>query len=33
MYFMGAHKDLFIVLKKSLKWLPVVGWVTFTFAI
>ena len=33
MYFMGEHKDLFIVLKKSLKWLPVVGWVLFEFAI
>jgi hypothetical protein len=26
-YFMGTHKDVFIVLKKSLKWIPVVGWV------
>lgn len=26
-YFMGTHKDVFIVLKKSLKWVPVVGWV------
>ncbi|KAI0702491.1 acyltransferase-domain-containing protein [Cytidiella melzeri] len=25
-YFMGTHKDVLIVLKKSLKWLPVVGW-------
>ncbi|KAI0335978.1 hypothetical protein GY45DRAFT_1291537 [Cubamyces sp. BRFM 1775] len=25
-YFMGTHKDVFIVLKKSLKWVPVVGW-------
>jgi len=25
-YFMGTHKDVFIVLKKSLKWLPIVGW-------
>ena len=26
-YLMGTHKDVFIVLKKSLKWLPVLGWV------
>jgi 1-acyl-sn-glycerol-3-phosphate acyltransferase len=26
-YFMGTHKDIFIVLKKSLKWVPVLGWV------
>lgn len=26
-YFMGTHKDVFIVLKRSLKWVPVVGWV------
>jgi 1-acyl-sn-glycerol-3-phosphate acyltransferase len=25
-YFMQTHKDVFIVLKKSLKWVPVVGW-------
>ncbi|KAJ8520931.1 hypothetical protein ONZ45_g2315 [Pleurotus djamor] len=25
-YFMKAEKDVFIVLKKSLKWLPIVGW-------
>ncbi|KAI0067914.1 acyltransferase-domain-containing protein [Artomyces pyxidatus] len=25
-YFMGTHRDVFIVLKKSLKWLPVIGW-------
>ncbi|KAH9857933.1 acyltransferase-domain-containing protein [Lenzites betulinus] len=25
-YFMGTHKDVFIVLKKSLKWLPIAGW-------
>lgn len=24
-YFMQAHKDVFIVLKKSLKWIPVIG--------
>jgi 1-acyl-sn-glycerol-3-phosphate acyltransferase len=24
---MGAHKDVVITLKKSLKWLPVLGWV------
>ncbi|KAF8140072.1 acyltransferase-domain-containing protein [Boletus edulis] len=24
-YFAGTHKDVFIVLKKSLKWIPVVG--------
>jgi len=24
-YFMGTHKDVFIVLKKSLKWMPIVG--------
>ncbi|KAI5991617.1 acyltransferase-domain-containing protein [Pisolithus albus] len=24
-YFMQAHKDVFIVLKKSLKWIPVLG--------
>ncbi|KDQ63833.1 hypothetical protein JAAARDRAFT_54021 [Jaapia argillacea MUCL 33604] len=26
MYFMNVHKDVFIVLKKSLKWVPFVGW-------
>ncbi|KAI0785985.1 acyltransferase-domain-containing protein [Abortiporus biennis] len=25
-YFMGTHRDVFIVLKKSLKWVPIVGW-------
>ncbi|KAI0321680.1 acyltransferase-domain-containing protein [Amylostereum chailletii] len=25
-YFMGTHRDVLIVLKKSLKWLPIVGW-------
>ncbi|KAI0670062.1 acyltransferase-domain-containing protein [Trametes maxima] len=25
-YFMGTHRDVFIVLKRSLKWVPVVGW-------
>ncbi|KAI0361798.1 acyltransferase-domain-containing protein [Trametes cingulata] len=25
-YLMGTHRDVFIVLKKSLKWLPVLGW-------
>ncbi|KAI0639245.1 acyltransferase-domain-containing protein [Trametes polyzona] len=25
-YYMGTHKDVFIVLKKSLKWVPIVGW-------
>jgi hypothetical protein len=25
---MGTHKDVFIVLKKSLKWVPIVGWVS-----
>lgn len=25
-YFMQTHRDVFIVLKKSLKWVPVVGW-------
>ncbi|KAI0824184.1 acyltransferase-domain-containing protein [Trametes gibbosa] len=25
-YFMGTHRDVFIVLKKSLKWLPIAGW-------
>ncbi|KAI0778024.1 acyltransferase-domain-containing protein [Trametes elegans] len=25
-YFTGTHRDVFIVLKKSLKWVPVVGW-------
>ena len=28
-YFWGTHKDVYIVLKKSLKWLPIVGWVSF----
>lgn len=26
---MNTHRDVFIVLKKSLKWVPVVGWVRF----
>lgn len=26
-YFMNTHRDVFIVLKKSLKWIPVAGWV------
>ncbi|KAL6304272.1 acyltransferase-domain-containing protein [Sparassis latifolia] len=25
-YYMGTHKDVLIVLKKSLKWVPVLGW-------
>ncbi|TDL28355.1 acyltransferase-domain-containing protein [Rickenella mellea] len=25
-YFMNMHRDVLIVLKKSLKWIPVVGW-------
>ncbi|KAJ3551374.1 hypothetical protein NM688_g4742 [Phlebia brevispora] len=25
-YFMGTHKDVFIVLKRSLKWVPIIGW-------
>ncbi|KAM5538195.1 hypothetical protein V8D89_008082 [Ganoderma adspersum] len=25
-YFMGTHKDVFIVLKNSLKWVPILGW-------
>lgn len=25
-YFMDTHKDVCIVLKKSLKWVPIVGW-------
>ncbi|TCD67012.1 hypothetical protein EIP91_000632 [Steccherinum ochraceum] len=25
-YFTGTHKDVYIVLKKSLKWAPIVGW-------
>lgn len=24
---MGTHKDVFIVLKNSLKWVPILGWV------
>jgi hypothetical protein len=24
-YFMGSHKDVFIVLKDSLKWVPLIG--------
>lgn len=24
-YFMGTHKDVFIVLKNSLKWVPLIG--------
>jgi len=24
---MNAHRDVYIVLKKSLKWVPIVGWV------
>ena len=27
-YFTGSYKDVFIVLKKSLKWLPILGWVS-----
>ncbi|EGO00364.1 hypothetical protein SERLA73DRAFT_180941 [Serpula lacrymans var. lacrymans S7.3] len=25
-YFAGTHKDVFIVLKRSLKWVPILGW-------
>lgn len=25
-YFMDTHRDVFIVLKNSLKWVPIVGW-------
>jgi len=24
---MNTHRDVYIVLKKSLKWVPIVGWV------
>ena len=27
-YLMGTHRDVFIVLKKSLKWVPILGWVS-----
>jgi len=27
-YFMNTHRDVYIVLKKSLKWVPIVGWVS-----
>ena len=26
-YFMNMHKDVMIVLKKSLKYVPILGWV------
>lgn len=26
-YFMNTHRDVYIVLKKSLKWVPILGWV------
>lgn len=26
-YFMNMHRDVLIVLKRSLKWVPVLGWV------
>jgi len=29
-YFMNTHRDVYIVLKKSLKWVPIVGWVSET---
>ncbi|EIM83363.1 acyltransferase-domain-containing protein [Stereum hirsutum FP-91666 SS1] len=25
-YFAGTHRDVYIVLKKSLKWVPILGW-------
>jgi 1-acyl-sn-glycerol-3-phosphate acyltransferase len=25
---MNTHRDVCIVLKKSLKWIPLIGWVT-----
>jgi len=25
-YWIGGHKDVIIVLKKSLKWIPIIGW-------
>ncbi|KAF9650669.1 acyltransferase-domain-containing protein [Thelephora ganbajun] len=25
-YFMNTHRDVYIVLKRSLKWVPIVGW-------
>ena len=27
---MNTHRDVYIVLKKSLKWVPIVGWVSET---
>jgi 1-acyl-sn-glycerol-3-phosphate acyltransferase len=27
--FMGTSKDVFIVLKQSLKWVPIIGWVRY----
>jgi hypothetical protein len=29
LHYCGMSKDIFIVLKKSLRWIPVVGWVGF----
>jgi 1-acyl-sn-glycerol-3-phosphate acyltransferase len=26
-YFMDTHRDVCIVLKKGLQWIPIVGWV------
>lgn len=27
MYLTGTYRDVYIVLKRSLKWLPILGWV------
>jgi len=31
-YKAGTHKDVLIMLKDSLKWIPLVGWVRFALA-
>lgn len=33
LYFVDEHKDVFIVLKKSLKWAPLVGWVSMVLGL
>lgn len=31
--FMGTSSDIYIVLKRSLKWVPIIGWVGPSFSL
>lgn len=33
LYFSGHHRDVYISLKKSLKWVPIIGWVSLVLVL